>query len=445
MIDQLSYSIYQTIELQKQEFVQEYTERIDRLTQEKNTLEEKYEKVKKSLKDVEATYNGQLSTLEKEKSGLLEKIATLEAKRAEQEKKLLQDTQSASAQIAELKDRFQTERKQLNAEIEKYKTQFFQLEQDHAEINSNYERDKALWKGKFNFLEQQKEQAKTDLLEAQRKFELTILQLQKHRNADKVESENNQQALIGSVEARYQSQIQELNHEHKLVVQELEEKNRKLEKEIKLLKDSQALENHGKKGSQSFIEKKMAEMAENEKRALKELEAIREDRDAKIGEYQRLLDHEREVLKAKINEAEQKYKDSETKRNNLVFEYEKKFAKWNMEKDHLTNQKQELQESLEKLEKKKEALLRENEKLKNESRVNRRSTNMSGGLTSNNVLSFKQLTQNQKSVRPASPLSNDSDRTFKDISNFGGIKPYEGSKIGFRGFATTEEEEETMQ
>mmetsp|Transcript_59566 Transcript_59566/g.69042 ORF Transcript_59566/g.69042 Transcript_59566/m.69042 type:complete len:191 (+) Transcript_59566:2-574(+) len=178
-------------------------------------------------------------------------------------------------------------------------------------------------------------------------------------------------------------------------------------------------------------------MAENEKKALKELEAVKEDRDAKILEFQRLLDTEREALKAKIQEAENRYKDAESKKNGLVFEHEKKIAKMNMEKDHLANQKQELQESLERLEKKKEALLRENEKLKNESKANRRSMNMTGGLSSNVLLSNKQITS-QKSTRPASPLSTDSSRSnekLKDISNLNGIRPYEPGKVSFKSFS----------
>jgi hypothetical protein len=50
----------------------------------------------------------------------------------------------------------------------------------------------------------------------------------------------------------------------------------------------------------------------------------------------------------------------------MIFEHEKERAKWNLEKDHLVQQKNELADSLSRLEKKKEGLVRENEKLKNE-------------------------------------------------------------------------------
>jgi phage shock protein A len=83
-------------------------------------------------------------------------------------------------------------------------------------------------------------------------------------------------------------------------------------------------------------------------------------------EYQKSQDSDRDQLKVKIQDLETKYKEVENRRSSLIFEFEKERAKWNLDRDHLVNIKNELQDSVEKLEKKKEFLLRENEKLKNE-------------------------------------------------------------------------------
>ena len=96
-------------------------------------------------------------------------------------------------------------------------------------------------------------------------------------------------------------------------------------------------------------------------------------------EYQRNLEKERETYKGKLADAEAKTKEAEGKRNSLIFEFEKERAKWALEKDHLHNQKTEAQELSERLEKRKEALLRENEKLKNENRNNRKFMYGAGG------------------------------------------------------------------
>jgi hypothetical protein len=46
----------------------EMGEKLEKLNEEKYNVEQKYEKAKKSLKEIEATYNKQLSQLEREKA-----------------------------------------------------------------------------------------------------------------------------------------------------------------------------------------------------------------------------------------------------------------------------------------------------------------------------------------------------------------------------------------
>jgi len=419
---------------------------MDKANEEKNLIETKYEKSRKALKEIEATYNKQLSQLEKEKAIVQEKLFNMETKKLESEKKLVNDIQALTYQISQLKDSTGNDRKNLVGDIEKYKGQYIQLEQEHSEVVSNYERDKALWKGKFHFLEQQKEQAKNDLIDAQKKFELTLQHLQKHRTADKEENESSQNALLTSIEKRYQGQIQELNDTHQHSIQEYEERMRKLEKDLKSANDKMLIDSYGKMGSQSYIERKITELTENEKRLQADLEAVKSDRDSKILEYQRLLDTEREVLKQKITEAEQKAKEADSKRGSLVFEYEKERARWNLERDHLANQKNELQELVSKLDKKREGLLRDNEKLKNESRVTRRSITLAGtGLNSNMLLGSKGSTSTNK-LRPSSPGGSlqlkstlSVDKNLTDITNYtSGLKHYDSMKsVGSRSGTST--------
>jgi chromosome segregation ATPase len=64
------------------------------------------------------------------------------------------------------------------------------MERQFQDTNNNYDKDKALWEGKFKFLEQQKDQAKRDAEEAQRKFQTTVEQLQKSQADNKNKIEN---------------------------------------------------------------------------------------------------------------------------------------------------------------------------------------------------------------------------------------------------------------
>ena len=59
------------------------------------------------------------------------------------------------------------------------------MERQHADLQSELEKEKALWEGKFEFLEKQKEQAKKDNDEALRQFKETVEQLQKSQNESK--------------------------------------------------------------------------------------------------------------------------------------------------------------------------------------------------------------------------------------------------------------------
>lgn len=390
------------IEILKEEYTQEHQERVDKLNEEKNTIQNNLDKVKKVSAENEANLTKQVAQLQKDKALLEEKLKTLELRLGDAEQRLSSDTSNYSTQLGQLKENFTSEKKLILAENEKFKTQYLELEQQFSEVSSNYEKDKALWKGKFHFLEQQREQAKVDLADSQKKFELTLQQLQKYRKADKEETESTQNALISSMEKRYQSQIQELNEAHQQKIQEFEEKNRKLERDLKNANDKLLVDNYGKMGNQSFIEKKITEMAENEKRLQTELEAVKADRDAKAFEYSKGFDKERETLKSKMSDLEQKFRESESKRSTLVLEHEKQKAKWNLEKDHLTNQKSDLQEVINKLEKKKEDLLRANEKLKSETKLTRKSGGLGAKFLSTNILQ-QRSTNTANRMEPASP------------------------------------------
>ena len=78
----------------------------------------------------------------------------------------------------------------IHDEVEKWRNQFLEMERQFQDTNNNYDKDKALWEGKFKFLEQQKDQAKRDAEEAQRKFQTTVEQLQKSQADNKNKIEN---------------------------------------------------------------------------------------------------------------------------------------------------------------------------------------------------------------------------------------------------------------
>jgi hypothetical protein len=117
----------------------------------------------------------------------------------------------------------------------KLRGQVSELERELLEVQSAYDRDKALWEGKCQFLEQQKETYKKDLIESQKKFEITLEHLQKRGSLDKDKHENSQQALIRVIESKYNAKMREMLETHTAVVSEHQGRARRLDGELKAL------------------------------------------------------------------------------------------------------------------------------------------------------------------------------------------------------------------
>ena len=77
------------------------------------------------------------------------------------------------------------------------------MERQFQDLNNNYDKDKALWDGKFKFLEQQKDQAKKDFEEAQKKFQSTVEQIQKAQAENKAKTENSHMNTLSQMEQKY--------------------------------------------------------------------------------------------------------------------------------------------------------------------------------------------------------------------------------------------------
>jgi hypothetical protein len=114
------------------------------------------------------------------------------------------------------------------------------------------------------------------------------------------------------------------------------------------------------------------ELTENEKRLLVEIEDCKKERERRINDLQRQMEKDKDAYKQKLTEYEMKAKESESRRSSLMFEFEKERAKWQLEKDNLNNIRSELTDQVEKLQLRKDQLLRENEKIRNENKGSRK-------------------------------------------------------------------------
>jgi len=342
----------------------ELNEQIDKLSAEKEALEAKLEEKRRSMKEVESSSSKAISILEKEKAVLSEKMTNLESRSKEYEERYKEEISSLKAQIKARAESESADAQNLQRELEKAKEAFQDLEKEHAEQTSVYERDKILWENKFNFLNQQRDSCNQKLQESQRKFETTIEQLKKRGNLDKDRLESATSSLLASVEARYSSQIRDLQETHATLLQAANEKVKVIERDYRLVREELELERRGRSCDSGSLEKRLQELNESEKRLLGEIELLKKEKERKLQECSDNFSKEKATLRSKLAEIEKRAKEAENQRGQLFLEHEKERAKWALERDHLVSQRNDAQDTASRLEKKRDALLRENEKMR---------------------------------------------------------------------------------
>jgi hypothetical protein len=160
----------------------------------------------------------------------------------------------------------------------------------------------------------------------------------------------------------------------------LQARAKELEREKKILLEKSELASRSKLSEQGSLEKRLEKALEAEQRLQEELEQLKQDRDVRLAEAQRLLEKERESYKLRLKELDGKGTSAQAKQTEQLLQFERERAKWEQEKSYIQTQKDDAVETQQRLEKKVELLLRENEKLKNDLRANRKNVYASGGV-----------------------------------------------------------------
>ncbi len=62
----------------------------------------------------------------------------------------------------------------IREEMEEWKIKFYEADRNYSDLQTEFEKEKALWLGKFEFLEKQKEQYKKDNEDAHQLFQQTV-------------------------------------------------------------------------------------------------------------------------------------------------------------------------------------------------------------------------------------------------------------------------------
>ena len=380
-LESTSKSIEDKLASQREEITQEMKENLTRIKGERDLVEQRYEAKKRQIKDLEGEYTNRIAELEKNMAVLQEKLNNVENKKFELERRLSQEAGNIHDQLRKQKENFNLEKKALTTELESLRVKNYEMELELVEVQATYDKDLALWQGKNQFLETQKEQYKLELNELQKNFEILVQKFNQSRISEKEEAESSQSALMVKLENRYQLQLQELREQLKATQSDAEDRVRRLEREIKKL-TSQLVD--AERSQDDQMERRLRESMNNERKMTEDLLAARKEYEIKFNEMQKRIDEDKEKGRAKIHKLEQLYKDSENKRNMMIFEHEKEKAKWNVENSQLLSQQNDYLDQLDMISQKKEYLQRENDKLLNDLRQLKKmsSMNMSGNFGS---------------------------------------------------------------
>lgn len=166
----------------------------------------------------------------------------------------------------------------------------------------------------------------------------------------------------------------------------------KLEKERKVLNEKVELAAKSNATDQSGLEKKVDKLTEERDRLATELEAAKAERDRKVDDLRKTFDREKELLKQKAQEAQQKSKAIEARQTELIMSHETNRAKWDQEKSYVLQAKEDAVAEMKTLQRKYENLVKENERIKEQSKRNNpwryQKPTQVGGVNTNNAMLY---------------------------------------------------------
>src|SRR3569833_2795852 len=119
--------------------------------------------------------------------------------------------------------------------------------------------------------------------------------------------------MIQQLESKYQQRIKEVQENQQFLYTELQTKTKQLERENKQINEKLEISQKRKLTEQGGLEKKLEKKYEERQRLVEELDQVKNERDNKIQDNQKLLDLLWEGYKGKLSESEGKGSRGEAK------------------------------------------------------------------------------------------------------------------------------------
>lgn len=131
---------------------------IQRIEEERDKLAAKFEEKRRSLKDLERTTSICITSLEKEKAVLEEKIQSFESKLETETSSLRSEVAEKAKYIQEYQILAQQREAKVKEELNDKSLVIYELEKQVSDLQSRYDKEKALFDEQIKFLTEQKTQ-----------------------------------------------------------------------------------------------------------------------------------------------------------------------------------------------------------------------------------------------------------------------------------------------
>jgi len=141
-----------------------------------------------------------------------------------------------------------------------------------------------------------------------------------------------------------------------------------------------------------MLGKKIEKVIEERDRLKDEFDQFRQDREKKIEDLKRTYEREKELLKQKNSDLQNKAKNIDSKQTELILSHETNRAKWDQEKSYLLTAKEDALSEMRNIQRKYENQLKEVERLKEKEKKTgwkMRDTKRIGNMETNNNMMFK--------------------------------------------------------
>ena len=195
----------------EQELINEYSNIISELNNEKDELELNLTNKKSELKELEYNYNNQISLLQKEKEVLSEKLSTVTSQIDEVKKNLDEEKNRNLIQIDNIKGDNELKNSQLLKENQALRTKLKELENDFNELGEVYEKDKTLWSNKYSHLIDDKNSIENELINFKNKYNSNIDDLNTKLQNDRIHLQQIYNDAIIKRDEKFNTQINKAN------------------------------------------------------------------------------------------------------------------------------------------------------------------------------------------------------------------------------------------